>query len=62
MPWWIPLLYELLKLLPKVIEWIKEHPLASRKEVVAAFPEEVKGMLKNLKEKRQGIGSPPSTV
>lgn len=63
--WLIPLIFELLKLLPKVIEWVKAHPLADRREVVAQFPGEVKGLIEKLKkrrEERQGIGSPPDLV
>lgn len=57
--WIIPLIFELLKLLPAVIKFIKEHPLADRKDVVKAFPGEVKGLLEKLKERREGIGCPP---
>lgn len=60
--WLIALLFELLKLLPAVIEWIKKNPKADRKEVVKAFPGEVKGLLKKLKEKREGVGSSPDLV
>jgi len=60
--WLIPLIFELLKLLPDVVRWIKEHPLADRKDVVKAFPNEVTGLIQKLKERREGIGSPPELV
>ena len=60
--WLIPLILELLKLLPQVIAWIKEHPKAEKKEVIAQLPNEVKGLLEKLREKRKGTGSPPGLV
>lgn len=60
--WIIPLIFELLKLLPAVIKFIKEHPLADKKEVVKAFPKEVDGLLKKLKDRREGVGSAPDLV
>lgn len=60
--WIIALLFELIKLLPQVIKWISEHPRAEKKEVIAQFPSEVKGLLERLREKRKGIGSPPGLV
>lgn len=61
--WLIPLIFELLKLLPQVVAWIKEHPLSERKDVIKAFPKEVNGLLKKLKEKRsESVGSAPDLV
>ena len=61
--WLIPLIFELLKLLPQVVAWIKEHPLIERKDVIKAFPKEVNGLLKKLKEKRsESVGSAPDLV
>ena len=62
MPWYFLLAIELLKVLPVVIRWLKEHPLSDRKDLVAAFPDEVKGLLKKLKDKREGVGSAPDLV
>lgn len=58
---WIILIVELLKLLPSVISWLKRHPKADRKELLDAFPGEVKGILKRLKEER-AVGSAPDLV
>lgn len=60
--WLIPLLWELIKLLPQVVAWIREHKGASKKDAIEAFPDEVKGLLKKLKDKREGVGSAPDLV
>lgn len=64
MPWTllVSILFELLRLLPSVLKYIKEHPKATRKDVVHAFPDEVKGLIKKLKDKREGVGSAPDLV
>lgn len=59
---WITLIFELIRLLPAVIKFIQDHPLADKKDVVKAFPNEVKGLLEKLKERREGIGSAPDLV
>lgn len=58
MTWWISLIFELIKLLPEVISWINSHPLASKKEAVMQFKDNVKEAL----EVRSGIGSPPDIL
>lgn len=54
MPWWIPLIYELIKLLPQVIEWIKSHPKATKKEVVYEFKDKVQDMM----HREYSVGQP----
>lgn len=58
--WWVTLAFELIKLLPKVIEWLKQHPFASKKEAVYEFKDLVKEAIKQPYRETM-VGNIPQT-